>query len=68
MSTGNHGRQPRKEADHERGGVVYAVWQPVVLVYCEHCGRYIRVEHGDDLLVCLCCGCPLMYHVVMELG
>ena len=37
-------------------------------VYCEFCGRYVRVEHGDGPLLCAVCGCPLMYHVVMDLG
>ena len=38
------------------------------MVYCEFCGIYIRVEHGDEQLVCPGCGCPLMYHAVFELG
>jgi len=59
-STGSRRSQPRKEADHERSGVVQ--------VYCEFCGRYVRVEHGDGLLICPQCGTPLMWHVVMDLG
>lgn len=37
------------------------------MVYCEFCGKYVRVAHGDEHLVCEC-GCPLMFHVVMDIG
>lgn len=49
-------------------GGFYEAGESAVQVYCEFCGRYIRVEHGDDLLVCPECGQPLMWHVVMDLG
>ena len=40
----------------------------MVQVYCEFCGRYVKVDDGDQALVCPDCGQPLMFLPLMDLG